>query len=92
IKNRRAVLAQPADVYSSAELAKIAEFTARMGLDWGGLDILRDRGDGRIYIVDVNKTDLGPVIALSWRDKLVSMAMLGRALRALVTGQAGSTA
>ena len=84
INNRRAVLADPADIYSRDELERIKIFTQRMGLDWGGLDILRDRNDGRIYIVDVNKTDLGPVIALSWRDKIVSMHRLGRALRALV--------
>ncbi len=87
IVNRSARLADPADIYSPEELRLIGAFADRMGLDWGGLDILRDRGDGRIYIVDVNKTDLGPVIALPWRDKFVSMTRLGRALRALVTGE-----
>ena len=84
IHNRKAAMAEPGDVFSAGELGLIAEFTARMGLDWGGLDILRDRGDGRIYIVDVNKTDLGPVIALSWRDKIASMNRLAMALRRLV--------
>ena len=88
INNTRAVLETPGDVYSPAELALIRRFTARMGLDWGGLDILRDRHDGRIYIVDVNKTDLGPVIALSWRDKFVSMGRLAEALKRLVAGDA----
>jgi hypothetical protein len=77
----------PRDVYSPEELALIGRFCAAMGLDWGGLDILRDRPTGRIYIVDVNKTDVGPVIALSWRDKLVSTGMLARALERLVRGQ-----
>lgn len=76
----------PAAVYSPGELALIGRFCAAMGLDWGGLDILRDRPTGRIYIVDVNKTDVGPVIALSWRDKLVSTGMLARALERLVKG------
>ena len=56
-----------------------------MGLDWGGLDVLRDRADGRIYVVDVNKTDVGPVIALSWTDKMRSMRLLGQAMDRLVT-------
>ena len=77
-----------------AELDRIEAFTRRMGLDWGGLDILRDRDDGRLYIVDVNKTDLGPVISLSWRDKVRSMRRLAIALEALVTtpehGRAGA--
>ena len=88
INNRRAVLQEPKDVYSTAELAAIKRFNARMGLDWGGLDILRDK-DGRIYIVDVNKTDLGPVIALSWRDKVISMNRLAAALKRLVEAEAG---
>ena len=80
IHNRRALLRDPAEVYSPEELALIAAFNARMGLDWGGLDILRDQ-DGRLYIVDVNKTDVGPVIALSWRDKIISMNRLSSALK-----------
>lgn len=84
INNRKAELAEPRDVYSPEELRRIKVFCIRMGLDWGGLDILRDVHSGRIYIVDVNKTDLGPVIALSWRDKIVSMERLARALRRLV--------
>ena len=84
IQNRRATLHAPAEVFSPRERALIAEFNARMGADWGGLDILRDRHDGRIYIVDVNKTDLGPLIALSWVDKIRSMSRLARALERLI--------
>lgn len=85
IHNRRAMLAEVADIYTPQEQSLIRQFTARMGLDWGGLDILRDCNDGRIYIVDVNKTDLGPLIALSWRDKIRSMNRLSSALRHLVS-------
>ncbi len=81
INNTTAVLKDPAEVYSADEMASIRRFNAAMGLDWGGLDILRDRHSGRLYIVDVNKTDLGPVIALSWADKVRSMNRLARALR-----------
>lgn len=84
IQNRRATLHAPAEVFSPRERALISEFNARMGADWGGLDILRDRHDGRIYIVDVNKTDLGPLIALSWIDKIRSMSRLARALERMI--------
>jgi hypothetical protein len=84
INNRRAALRAPGDIFSPEEIAAIGRFCGRMGLDWGGLDILRDRDDGRIYVVDVNKTDLGPVIALSWRDKILSMAVLAEAFERLV--------
>ncbi|MBU4435751.1 MAG: hypothetical protein KKC14_15220 [Alphaproteobacteria bacterium] len=86
IHNRQVSLRDPGEIFSAAEMAAIRRFNARMGLDWGGLDILRDRQDGRIYVVDVNKTDVGPIIALSWRDKIRSMNRLAAAFERLVAG------
>lgn len=82
--NRAATWHDPSAIFSGEELASIGTFTRAMGADWAGLDILRDVGDGRIYIVDVNKTDAGPIIALPLRDKLASVAVLGAALRKLL--------
>ncbi|MES2340059.1 MAG: hypothetical protein V4597_00135 [Pseudomonadota bacterium] len=87
IHNLAVTRAAPEDIYSPEELELIARFAARMGLDWGGLDILRDQPSGRIYIVDVNKTDVGPVIALSLADKLRSTQALSLALRELLKGK-----
>ena len=80
IHNLGVTLHAPDDVFSPAELERIGAFLAAMQADWAGLDILRDRADGRIYIVDVNKTDVGPIIALSWRDKIRSIRLLSAAL------------
>lgn len=57
-------------VLSRREQDQLADFARAMKLDWGGLDVLRNREDGRIYVVDVNKTDMGPPIALSLDDKI----------------------
>ncbi|MBK8542714.1 MAG: hypothetical protein IPL62_03545 [Caulobacteraceae bacterium] len=38
----------------------------RAKLDWGGLDVLREHATGRLYVVDVNKTDTGPAVVLNW--------------------------
>ncbi|WP_417484117.1 hypothetical protein [Maricaulis salignorans] len=57
-------------VLSAAEQASLAEFARAMQLDWGGLDVLRDKADGRLYVVDVNKTDMGPPIAMKMDDKI----------------------
>ena len=81
--NATAEYRDPADVFSAAERDLIGRFARAMGADWCGLDILRD-ADGRIYVVDVNKTDAGPIVALSLRDKLRSTAVLAAALRAMV--------
>lgn len=48
------------DCFSLEEMGKIFLFCDKFGLDNGELDILRDRGDGKIYIVDVNNTPASP--------------------------------
>lgn len=82
--NTSVALAAPRDQFSDAELDAIRRFNKAMNLDWGGLDILRDRHDGRIYIVDVNKTDMPP-LALPFRDKMRSTRQLAAALRRMVS-------
>jgi hypothetical protein len=82
IENQSATLHAVTDIFSGEEIALIVAFNVAMGLECGGLDILRDKADGRIYIVDVNKTDVGPLIALTWPVKMKSMQILGNALRA----------
>jgi hypothetical protein len=47
-------------VFSEEECERIGEFTAHIGLDIGMLDIVRDRRDGRIYVLDVNNTPFAP--------------------------------
>ncbi len=72
-------LDRPAATYSQDELCVIRDFAHAMGLDWGGVDVLRDRSDGRIYIVDANKTDMGPPLALKIGDKLKATRRMARA-------------
>ena len=79
--NTRVRMAKPEDCFSKDELEKIKSFCIAMQLDWGGLDILRHSGDGRIYIVDVNKTDMGPPLSLPIKDKLSAVKMLGLSLK-----------
>jgi hypothetical protein len=81
-------LARPEDVYSPQEMALIGQFAQRLGLDWGGLDVLRDRQEGRIYIVDANKTDMGPPTALPLADKMAASRALADALRRFISRDA----
>ncbi len=81
--NTSVSLADPADVFSARELEMISAFAREMRLDWGGLDILRERGTGDLYIVDVNKTDMPP-LALPFDQKMRASRKLGNALEALV--------
>lgn len=83
-ENHRVDLADADAMLSKTEQAKIAEFARAMRLDFGGLDVLRNRTDGRIYIVDVNKTDMGPPSALTGPQKLRAMRGIADAFGALV--------
>ncbi|GJL92101.1 hypothetical protein [Hyphococcus sp.] len=77
--NHRVDLAPIDAMLSREEQENIARFASAMQLDFGGLDILRDRHDGRIYIVDANKTDMGPPAAMRGQDKLTAMRALAEA-------------
>jgi hypothetical protein len=50
--------------------------------------VLRDRTDGKLYIVDANKTDMGPPIALNLADKVKATRMMRDAFRKFVRGAA----
>jgi hypothetical protein len=83
-ENFRVVLTTPDEIYTPREQGKIIDFARTMRLDFGGLDILRHYADGRLYIVDVNKTDMGPPTALPSKDKHIAMQKLADAFRDFV--------
>lgn len=78
-ENAEVILDQPGNCYTRDEIAVIEAFCAELGLDWGGVDVLRDKESGRIYIVDANKTDMGPPVALNLGDKLKGTRRMARA-------------
>lgn len=48
------------EIFNPEEQELIFEMSAQSGFEYGDLDILRDAGDGRIYIIDLNPTPGGP--------------------------------
>jgi hypothetical protein len=78
-ENTSATLARPEECFSRGELALITRFAAEIGLEWGGVDILRDRHTGQIFAVDANKTDMGPPVIMKLGDKLRATRRLARA-------------
>ncbi len=79
--NSNVSLADPKTLFSPDELRLLAIFCKKMRLDFGGLDVLRNREDGRIYVVDVNKTDMGPPTALPFWAQIRSARILAKAFR-----------
>jgi hypothetical protein len=49
-------LAEAGAILTPVEREKTIAVVQRMGVDYGELDVLRDRNDGRLYVVDVNPT------------------------------------
>lgn len=53
-------LVSATDVFDAEETRLLLEFCDRIGLEFGDLDVLRDRSDGRIHVIDANPTPGGP--------------------------------
>ncbi|MGV8840687.1 MAG: hypothetical protein ACWA6X_10330 [Bauldia sp.] len=81
--NRSVALASsPAAIFSASERDAILRLADAIGLDFGEMDILRDRTDGRIYVVDVNRTPAGPPNGIGWLDHYRAIRRIARAFRA----------
>lgn len=52
----KAYVKEPQEVFSMEEMDKIAALCKLMKVEYAELDILRNKDDGKIYIVDVNDT------------------------------------
>ena len=77
--NLRAEIVETKAVLSRAELESIRYFCQQLGLDYGEIDVLRDRDEGRIYIVDANNTPSGPTSCISGEDEKTAVIRLAEA-------------
>ena len=50
-----------------------------MKVDFCEFDVLRHKGNQKIYIIDVNKTPYGPPDPLNQKDKVVALKLLSDA-------------
>ena len=58
--NTRVVMMAPTDAFDEEQLIKLLAAADDIGLDVGEIDVLRDAEDGRVCMIDVNKTPWGP--------------------------------
>ena len=91
-ENTSATLCEVDTVLSAAEVQQIFQFCDAMGLDYGELDVLRDRDDGRLYVVDVNNTPWGPPNHLDPASVPVALQRLAHAFVAAFMGAGPYTA
>lgn len=66
-KNYRVKIVNPMEVMSGYEYNKILKFCRSFGLDLGELDVLRDTGTKRLYVVDANNTPASPPYQVSMK-------------------------
>jgi hypothetical protein len=78
-KNSSAEVAPVDDLLSADELTRFLAFCRDLRLDYGEVDVLRDRGNGRLYVVDANPTPFGPPNHIARGDARRAMAMLAEA-------------
>jgi len=76
--NTKATIAEVDDVLSASELNSIYRFCEKIGMDYGELDVLRDKDDGRIYIVDANNAPSGPPSPISDDEAKVAIMRLSQ--------------
>ena len=72
---------------SPDELSKIKIFCKKMSLDFGDLDLLRDRDTGLLYVVDVNPTAWAPGKDLTAEDHQKAMSSLLKLFRKVFLNQ-----
>jgi hypothetical protein len=82
----RMLHAAVSDHLSSDELSKVLEFCRLFRLDYGELDLLRDRHDGRLYIIDANNTPGGTTDGLTRELKRENIKLYADGFRKMMEG------
>lgn len=83
-KAHRATLHQPEELFSKEEISQIEKYAEVMKVDFCEFDVLRHRGNNKIYIIDVNKTPYGPPEPLNKADKSIAIEKLSEAFLKLI--------
>lgn len=85
--NRWVRLAEVDELLSAEEIKKLIALCGLMGLECGELDVLRDREDGQLYVVDVNSTAWGPPNGLPPSSHRVAVSRLAKAFHQLLEAE-----
>ncbi|MDH3505477.1 MAG: hypothetical protein OEM58_13235, partial [Nitrospirota bacterium] len=73
---KQTVIAKVSDALTENEVEKIFRFCAKMRLDYGEIDVLRDRDTQKIFIVDVNNDPCGPPFPAEGQDARKALDLL----------------
>ncbi len=87
-KAHRATLHSPREIFSSEEIEQIEKYALAMKVDFCEFDVLRHKGNKKIYIIDVNKTPYGPPHPLGKKDQEIALQKLSEAFMRLINTKA----
>lgn len=86
-RNLESELLEAGDVLSTEEREALLRLSAGIRLDLGELDVLRDRADGRIWVVDVANTPFGPPNHIPPEQGREAVARIGESLARLPSAE-----
>lgn len=75
-------------IFSQEEISGLNDFCREIRLEYGELDVLRNKNDGRIYIVDVNNTPQGPPSHTIKPDAVFAIRKIATSLEKLIKAKA----
>ena len=83
-----AEVTRPDAVLTNGEQSQILALARALDLEYGEMDVLRDRTDGRIYVVDANNTPSGPERGFETSQSIEALQALMPAFEALLEDSA----
>lgn len=84
-KAHRATLHKAEEIFSEEEILQIEKYAAAMKVDFCEFDVLRHKGNKKIYVIDVNKTPYGPPEPLNSGDKAIALQKISSAFKELIS-------
>lgn len=67
-------------LFNNDEIALLNKYCRELNLEYGELDVLRNKNDGKIYVVDVNNTPQGPPANISKTEGNIALRKIADAL------------
>jgi len=83
-KAHRATLHTPEELFSKEEIEQIEKYAEAMKVEFCEFDVLRHKGNQKIYIIDVNKTPYGPPEPLNKMEQVIALKKLSDAFMTMV--------
>lgn len=80
----RSVIVPIDEALSTSEITTLEKYCEALHLEYGELDVLRHREDGKIYVVDVNNTPQGPPTYMGKKEYRQALKLMGKALQKLI--------